>query len=461
MGAVTLPYIAIENKVRDAVVAKDRKLAPSIRLESPNDHRLAKAMLILNDEKKVEGAIASQTRNQTLQLHGISVSMDGSVLREYVVCVFQTRVLAMYRSISQSAWLAAARKQKKLTFQRVPVQDQRKEVRKVRMLSIRALYALGLDYGVVKIGIGAARKMVVLQVVPGPKLNQEMENALVRSITQYIKQLKEPRIPLDRIVLGADPEFVMQSPKGQLLIASKYFPVRGKVGCDAIWLGQSHSNKPLVEIRPEPSSDPRTLVIRIYQGLMQAAKRMRNTPGKWLAGAMPYNGFSLGGHIHFSGIHPNFKMLRALDNYLSLPLVAVEDERGKNRRPKYGFLGDFRYQYHGGFEYRTLPSWLISPTLTKGVLVAAKLIVANYPTLKHNPLAEFTMQQAYYAGNKEKIAGLVESMWEDLKKLEDYKIYQKYLDSFYRYITSGEAWDERQDLRKVWRIPPYHRRKQA
>jgi hypothetical protein len=142
-------------------------------------------------------------------------------------------------------------------------------------------------------------------------------------------------------------------------------------------------------------------------------------------------------------------------------MVAVEDERGKGRRPKYGFLGDFRYQKHGGFEYRTPPSWLVSPTLTKGVFVTAKLIVANYRTLNHNPLADFDLQHAYYTGDKEKILSLVPVLWEDLKKLDDYQIYENYLDEFYRYLTSGITWDETQDFRKNWRIPPYHKRKEG
>jgi hypothetical protein len=383
------------------------------------------------------------------------------LLRQYVVCIFQTLDLAMYRSTGQSAWLANNRKQQRLSFKRVSLQEQGKEVRKIQTTAIRALYALGLDYGVVKCGVGAGQRIAVFQVIPGPKLNTEMENGLVRSILQYVKKLKEAKVSQDQIVLGADPEFVMESPKGHLLIASNYFPARGRVGCDAIWMGQNHTNKPLVEIRPEPTSDPRTIVVRIYQGLLTAAKKMHNKPCKWLAGNMPYNGFPLGGHIHFSGIQPDFKMLRALDNYLSLLLVAVEDERGKGRRPKYGFLGDFRYQKHGGFEYRTPPSWLVSPTLTKGVFVTAKLIVANYRTLNHNPLADFDLQHAYYTGDKEKILSLVPVLWEDLKKLDDYQIYENYLDEFYRYLTSGITWDETQDFRKNWRIPPYHKRKEG
>ncbi|SEN43259.1 putative amidoligase domain-containing protein [Lihuaxuella thermophila] len=462
MGAVTLPYNALENEnlVREIAIVNDRRMATSIRLDSPAGRHLSESMLILNDESQVKRALDSKLRKETLELHGVPVSVNGPLIRQYVVCIFQTRVLVMYRSKGQ-AWTANNRKHQRLSFQRVSLQEQGKEVRKIQTTAIRALYALGLDYGVVKCGVGAGQKIAVTQVIPGPRLNAEMENGLIRAILQYVKKLKEPKVSQDQIVLGADPEFVMKSPKGHLLMASNYFPTRGRIGCDAIWMGANHANKPLVEIRPEPTSDPRTIVVRIYQGLLQAAKKMHHSPAKWLAGNMPYNGFPLGGHIHFSGIRPDFKMLRALDNYLSLLLVVVEDERGKGRRPKYGFLGDFRYQKHGGFEYRTPPSWLVSPTLTKGVFVTAKLIVANYRTLKYNPLADFAIQQAYYTGDKDKIFNLVPVLWEDLKKLDDYQLYKKYLDEFYRYLTSGITWDETQDFRKYWRIPPYHKQKEG
>lgn len=42
---------------------------------------------------------------------------------------------------------------------------------------------------------------------------------------------------------------------------------------------------------------------------------------------MPQPGFPLGGHLHFSGVALNGALLRALDNYLALPLALLEDKR--------------------------------------------------------------------------------------------------------------------------------------
>src|SRR5690606_17843696 len=195
----------------------------------------------------------------------------------------------------------------------------------------------------------------------------------------------------------------------------------------------------------------------MLQGMLYAAKKVNDASIRWLAGGMPYPGYPLGGHIHFSGVHLNFKLLRALDNYLALPLVLAEDPRGIKRRPKYGFLGDFRRQFHGGFEYWTLPSWLVSPTITKGVIAAAQVIAAQYPYLRYNPLKDSSIQTAYYQGSKGKLKKIVPTLWRDLARLPEYKEYQTYLDGFFSLLLSGTTWNERVDFRRRWKLAPYNR----
>jgi hypothetical protein len=463
MEVVTLPYDVTaedEDQVRQVAITKEGRIAPSIRLEAPSFHFFSAPILTLNDEQHVQRAQNRQMRNQLLQLHGVSAVPNGPILREYLSFIFQTRTLAMYRFIEQTPWPAMNRT-RSLRYQQIRSTARDREAKKVQVLAIRALYALGLDYGIVKCGVGTGKKIWVLQVLPSPKGSRELESLFMKAILQYRKQLQGAKIPLQKIVLGADPEFVMQSPTGNLLMASQYFPLKGKMGCDAISSEQNVAYKPLVEIRPDPDEDPRMLVARIYHMLWQEAEKMSDLPAKWLAGAMPYPGFPLGGHIHFSGIQPNFKMLRMLDNYLALPLVMAEDVNGKGRRPKYGFLGDFRYQDYGGFEYRTLPSWLVSPTLTKGVFALAKVIVANYQTLQYDPLASLTIQEAYYEGDKVALQSWIQKLWDDLQSCEDYRMYHKDLHAFYRYLTSGICWNETRDFRIPWRLPPYANQKQA
>ncbi|MBH8602202.1 hypothetical protein [Thermoactinomyces sp. CICC 23799] len=463
MGAVTLPYMDVNNQqsIRNLLIEQQGRLASTIHLEKSGSVAVSEPVLILNDERYVQRTKNPSTCHRILRMHGIPVhSHHQPVLREYMVAVFQTNVLAVYCSNQQGAWLAEPKRKRKNSFRRVSLQDPSREVRKIKEWAVRALYALGLDYGLVRLAVGPNRKYFVRQVVCDPKLNKELKQSFVKAVQEYVKEcVNLPAISWNQVVLGADPEFIMEGRSGGLLIASRYFPVKGRVGCDAIWMNQNRSLKPLVEIRPEPTSDPRALAINIFKGLLYAAKKTGRAPAKWLAGALPRHAFPLGGHIHFSGVQPNFKLLRALDNYLALLLAIVEDPQGIGRRPKYGFLGDFRYQDHGGFEYRTLPSWLISPTLTKGVFVVAKLIAIHYRYLNYYPLDEEEVQEAYYQGDKEVLAEWLPVLWSELKKCPYYVRNKEYLDKFYRYLTSGSTWNESQDIRKVWKLPPYHKKK--
>lgn len=443
-----------EGRFQSRLVTPENTLAPSLYLDSSLRDTYTEQMIILNDGNAVERAGDADYRIAFLQLHGIrTVNGKTRLLKRYIVAVFQTQVLLMYSSNGPMAWLAGGRSSKKETFRRVNPQENSREVRRVKNLSMRALYAMGLDYGVVKIGILPGNMVTVLDVNPSPRLNQEMTRSFTEAILQYSRKLPKMVAKLDQVVLGADPEFILRKPSGDLMMASDYFPRYGRVGCDAIWHGEDRSAKPLVEVRPRPTPEPRELVIRIYRGLIQAARRIKDGRIQWLAGALPHPGFPLGGHIHFSGVHLNFKLLRALDHYLALPLMLAEDPKGARRRPKYGFLGDFRPQFHGGFEYRTLPSWLVSPTLTKGVIAAAKLVAARYPLLRAGDLNSYVVQKAYYRGDKEELREIVRNLWSELRSVDGYHRYSHYLDPFYRMIESGKRWNEEKDIRPLWKLP--------
>ncbi|SDY98867.1 hypothetical protein [Thermoactinomyces sp. DSM 45892] len=476
MGAVTLPLDEKESEqeelqgLREQLVSVDHRFAPSILLETNDDQiqisgaiRMSSTLYTLNNEKHVEKLKSAKQHHDILQLHGLQVvGSSRQFLREYVFSIFQTKVLSVYRSKETSVWLSQSKKKQKVkrkTYVRVTDPDHDREIKRVQKVAVRALYATGLDYGMVTCGVGTSKKISIVQVDPSPKLNEDLERLFIKAVSDYRKNLRKSSTTLKPIMLGADPEFIMVTPKGNLIVASKYFPIQGKIGCDAAWLGDNRSHKPIVELRPDPTSDPLRLSIRVYQCLLHAAKKVQHVQCKWLAGALPYPKYPIGGHVHFSGIEPSFQLLRALDNYLALPLVVCEDPRGKDRRPKYGFLGDYRMQEHGGFEYRTPPSWLITPVLTKGVLVLSKIIAGNFEQLMYNPLSDPDIQQAYYDGNKAVLKEWIPDLWQDIKRLDDYEAYQNVIDEFFSFIQQGKTWDESADLRKAWRLPPYHTKK--
>ncbi|WP_169713508.1 putative amidoligase domain-containing protein [Paludifilum halophilum] len=443
-----------EQAIRSKIITAKGTLAPSIHLQWVTDMNYSETVLTLNHPSAAEAIGSGEYRADRLKRNGISVP-DGrsTLLKQYITAVFQTRVLVLYRSNTRRIWLAHGKGQHREMYRRVSLQENTREARRVKETAIRAVYAAGLDYGVVKLALQPGNVITVLNVNPSPRLNPEMESGFISAIHQYIHRLPLMAADWNQVMLGADPEFIMRRKKGQVVMASEYFPRFGRVGCDAIWYGQNRSLKPLVELRPRPSIEPRQLVIRMYQGMIQAAKKVNDSSVQWLSGALPHPGFPLGGHIHFSGIPLNFKLLRALDNYLALPLILIEDPRGVRRRPKYGFLGDFRRQSHGGFEYRTLPSWLISPTLTKGVLAVAKLVASRYPYLTLDPLSDDDIQEAYYRGEKEKLRESVRQLWGELMTLREYGKYKIYLDALYEMLFSRSTWDESRDFRVLWKLP--------
>jgi hypothetical protein len=171
---------------------------------------------------------------------------------------------------------------------------------------------------------------------------------------------------------------------------------------------------------------------------------------------MPVPGLPLGGHIHLSGISPSNALIRALDNYLALPLAMVEDPTTAKRRRRYGRLGDIRPQRHGGFEYRTLPSWIASPTIAKGVIALAKTVAEHYRQLRGRPLDDEETLAAYLAGDKAALECAVQAQWRTLESLDGYRKYAKYLDPLKERIMARRSWDEQRDFRVHWRIPPFH-----
>jgi hypothetical protein len=186
-----------------------------------------------------------------------------------------------------------------------------------------------------------------------------------------------------------------------------------------------------------------------------AAKQINDPDVEWLAGGMPVAGYSLGGHIHFSRVPCNPELLRALDNYFALPLVLVEAETTARRRPKYGYLGDFRRQPHGGFEYRTLPSWIVSPKAAKGVVALAAVIAEEYEQLRSRPLGRFELLKAYYSGDKNVLWPHAVQLIDEIRKTAVYMKYRMYIEPLLQQIYEMRSWNEQEDLRKLWKIPPY------
>lgn len=328
--------------------------------------------------------------------------------------------------------------------------------RQLEKMAIRVLYTLGLSSGeVILVSGGGDRKYAVEKVTPLAHLeDQRLQRLYKRAEREQKRKTAEEGENTSTLMLGMDPEFIILDPrKLDVVPASLYLSREGEVGCDAVH-GEGVTTYPIAELRPMPSPDPRGLLVGLMRTMRMAGEMIHDRSLQWLAGGMPKPGLPLGGHLHFSGVELTAELLRALDNYLTLPVSVLEAASSQSRRPKYGYLGDFRRQPHGGFEYRTLPSFLVSPLLTKAVVYLAYVIVSDYHLLSRRPLDDDDrIHRAYYAGDKEKLRACLEPLISDLQSLDRYKEVEAYTEPLFRQIREGNVWNEFRDIRPLWNIP--------
>ncbi|NHN30772.1 putative amidoligase domain-containing protein [Paenibacillus agricola] len=403
-----------------------------------------------------------------LRLHGIQSELDGKRQHfsyEYMIPVFHLQALALFQKKTAAFYgrqLPTSMQKPELGgFEEIVVETLSYHAVRSKREAVKALYALGLDYGVVRIGVRSSGELAVLEVQAVPELTVRLAELFAEALQRFADELASSYLQKEEVMLGADPEFLLRDQRGKVVFASKFLEKEGAVGCDAIVLPSFRKIYPLAELRPEPSMELDRLLNHLHRTMHQATRRITDSSLEWLAGGMPVKGFPLGGHLHFSGAWLNHELLRVLDNYLALPLVLIEDTTTADRKPKYGFLGDFRKQRHGGFEYRVLPSWLVSPRVTRGVFAIAKLVVTHYRLLPARPLEDSVIQAAYYEGNKSLIRPLLPALWNDLVRLPSYRKHEVALNTFKSMLLRMQAWDEQRDIRRNWQIGPFHRKEES
>lgn len=392
------------------------------------------ATWVLNPRHAMEASRYHHHVASVLRVNRIPVASGSAILPRYRVYVFDLRSFAITRRTSKGWRL---------------VRPSRTLLENLVIRSRRALYALGLHGGCIELGYMGTRGPLVIRVIPGPALGQSLSRRLARAIRNYMDERRYD--PSGRtVVLGADPEFILRSRRtGRLVTANRFFPYRGVVGHDRL-LAKSLGGRPLAELRPAPSSEPEQLFRNLERGIQRAMRRTGRRI-EFTAGSLPFARFPIGGHIHFSGVALTTDFMRALDIYLAIPLLLIDNPaRSWRRRLKYGFLGDFRFQRHGGFEYRTLPSWLVSPSITLAVLCLAKVIAFEY---RHLPLRLFDhvhLQKAFYSADKEPFFRRFNEIWSHLEETPSFSQYASELLPLKRWIDAQKVWPDRSDIKPRW-----------
>ncbi|WP_051250797.1 putative amidoligase domain-containing protein [Paenibacillus harenae] len=326
-------------------------------------------------------------------------------------------------------------------------------MRRAARTAVQALYALGLDIGEAEVALGGDGRTAVRAA--WPKLRDaRLEAAALKRFAAWHAAAGAGYAGRRPLLIGADPEFVLVTPAGRIAPASRFFGAGagGSAGADAV-LVRRRLLYPVAELRPEPAEDPAALAANLRRLLLRAADKVGAPALRWAAGAMPVPGLALGGHIHISGAPLTGRLLRLLDSFAAFPLALVEDPAGRARRPRYGTLGDFRLQPHGGFEYRTLPSWLISPAAAKAAFALTLLCAREAMNLTYIPALEERYVEAYYAGDRDTLAGCLDGVAAAVSSAAGYAGLAPYIEPLLEAARRGKCWDERSDIRLKWRIP--------
>lgn len=381
---------------------------------------------------------------ECLALNGLTVFSpgglrdDGTVI--YRVGIFDLQVYGVQRAGPRSArW----RGRRPLLW---------RQWERITGTALRALHSLGLDSAVVSlaVGSGAVRDPAVAGIRLGPLLGGQAAVKLKQLLVQRVAGAGEG----GAIRLGADPEFMLRHRStGHMVAASHFFSRYGAVGCDT-QSGTTPGEYPVAELRPAARTHPERLLAEIRRCLALAARQGAARELEWLAGAHPFARFPTGGHIHFSGLPLSGSLLRALDTYLAVPVFMVEpQEAAVERRRQHGFLGDVRLKRHGGFEYRTLPSWLVDPAVTRGVLHLAWLVARGHRRLSLHLFQDLTLQEAFYRGDQAPFRRWLPALWDDLSKLPDFPASRRALAPLQEMAAAGARWDDGSDFRTRWRLP--------
>jgi len=326
--------------------------------------------------------------------------------------------------------------------------------RRLEAAAVKALYAAGRDFGTVLLAAADDGAVRVAGPFGGPaERDLPLWAEAVRAFRAALAEEAEAEAGRRReLLIGADPEFLLVGPDGRVVSASRYFPRDGAAGSDALRV-RGRLRCPVAELRPDPAPDPAGLM-RGIRGLMRRAEAMTAEAGRplrWLAGGMPVPGFALGGHLHLN-VPPSARLLRVLDSCVALPLAAAEDARALRRRPRYGALGDFRAKPYG-FEYRTPPSWLVSPLAAQAAFAAALLAArhtALLAALTGLPSETEAGRRAYYEGDRDALRAIARRVHDAMRRVPGYALHRRWIAPFFAALEREAVWREEADIRPKW-----------
>lgn len=269
----------------------------------------------------------------------------------------------------------------------------------------------------------------------------------------------------DRITVGADPEFGFLNSVGDSVYAGEVMTqdLDGQFGLDG--------SDEVAELRPTHDVNPIRVVRNIREVLKSGLRRNRElSEYTWKAGSMVGN-YPIGGHIHFgwdgtpSDLDSWFdvgKVMEAMDTYAAQIIMLLES-RGEFRarlQTSYGGLGNYRQQAWG-WEYRVLGSWLASPRIAAGVLALSKTVYCdalgrNRDAGRGHRLVDADIvpnSDDYRAANYRLARSRYTRLRDEVREMDGYRTYKRYIDFLFRLIESERTWFPRNpDMKATWKL---------
>ncbi|WP_164931529.1 putative amidoligase domain-containing protein [Longirhabdus pacifica] len=369
-------------------------------------------------------------------------------MKSYIVPVFNLNVLDVIEKFTRPT---------KTTFRYHALDASQLWYKRIAHAAIKCVYACGLDFALVELQMRGNGKCTIRHIDPAPHCDEAVASRFADAIHQFDMDVVKEYRRKERPMMGLDLEFLLVKGNEEVLPAHHILHKNGMIGTDSLYVND-HYEQVIAELRPNPAPEPNRLLKHVWQTMQKAHHMIEPEDVKWYGGGMPCDGYSLGGHIHLSNIWLHTHLLRTLDNYLALPLVLLEDSTTKHRRKKHGYLGNFRLKNHGGFEYRTLPSFIVSPLITKGVLALTYVITHHYRELTKQPLNDYHVLKAYFQGDKATLKPIVLDLWEQLEQCDSYQKYKAYLQPMKQSIIDNRHWVENKDIKTRWKLHPTSQR---
>ena len=145
-------------------------------------------------------------------------------------------------------------------------------------------------------------------------------------------------------------------------------------------------------------------------------------------------------------------LVSALDTFVSLPLLFVEvPQAGKSRRLSYGDLSQYRDEPYG-IEYRTPPSWIATPQLSRAVLSTA-FTVAQAALEKEITIPPITyFEQKYREFNKEALYPELSRLNEIIRQTPLYRKYAKEINYLMTAAINNKPLLDA-EIKTAWGIP--------